>query len=280
MCRGYEGNKIFFDDELKKAFIDFLEESADKHHIHLLSFCVMDNHYHLILQNNGRMSDFFKFLNGKYGALYRKIRGGTGYVFQGRYKSTLIQDETYLRTAIAYVLGNPIRAGITEQYRDYKWSSGYLYFKNSSLSIIDTAFVEELFGSEEQLSEFIESWTETGELQTIKTDLGNLLGEKSAYYRLKQGQNRRKRELSIEHRRKKEEVVSVKAVVRDFIKETGISPSEIDTHTLKGLRLRRKLLVMLKDMSGLTYREIARLNWFKDVKIGSMGKMYSDGKRK
>jgi len=71
----------------------------------------MDNHYHLVLDNSsGKMSEYFKRLNGQYGMYYRKITGGKGYVFQGRFNSTLIEKDAYLLHSIAYLLRNPVRS--------------------------------------------------------------------------------------------------------------------------------------------------------------------------
>lgn len=282
MSRGYEGNSIFGSEEMKGIFLDILATAASRHRVHLLAYCIMDNHYHLVLQNNGRMSDFFKLLNGEFGIHYRRSAGGTGYVFQGRYKSTLIQDDTYLRTAIAYVLANPVRAGIAPQFQNYPWSSGHLYYKGNSLSLVDTAFVENLFDSMENLNEFIGKWGDDSILQVVNTELGGLLGTQSAFHRLKQKQNRRERgeTAADEHRRKSEGFASVQAVVRDFVKATGINPNQVDFHSREGQRVRRELLVQLKERAGLTYREIARLKWFQGVKMNSLGKIYGDGKSK
>jgi len=102
--------------------------------IRLFSYCVMDNHYHLVLENSsGRMSDCLRLLNGQYGMYYRKMYGGKGYVFQSRFKSTIIENDGYLIKSIAYLLQNPVRAGIVAIARNYIWSSvkcGLLLFKS------------------------------------------------------------------------------------------------------------------------------------------------------
>ena len=54
--------------------------------------------------------------SGQYGMIFRKLHGEHGYVFQGRYKSTLIQEDSYLRTAIRYALLNPVRAGLVMKF--------------------------------------------------------------------------------------------------------------------------------------------------------------------
>ena len=112
MNRGHGGEKIFSGSGLKKVFIDILTETSQKLKIKIIAYCLLDNHYHLVLENSsGRLSEFFKHLNGRFGIYYRKKKGGKGYVFQSRFKSEIIQDESYLITVIAYVLMNPVKAG-------------------------------------------------------------------------------------------------------------------------------------------------------------------------
>ena len=73
MNRGYDGNDIFFGNQNKSQFLDYLEGACHQLMIRLFSYCLMDNHYHLVLENSsGRMSDFLKLLNGQYGTYYRK----------------------------------------------------------------------------------------------------------------------------------------------------------------------------------------------------------------
>ncbi len=78
--------------------------------IRLFAYCIMDNHYHLVLENaSDRLSDFQMLLNVQYGMYYRKMEGGKGYVFQSRFKSTLIENDSYLIQSIRYLLRNPVR---------------------------------------------------------------------------------------------------------------------------------------------------------------------------
>ena len=86
MNRGINGDNIFAGSKSKKMFLDIMEGTAKNLKIKILTYCIMANHYHLILENSsGRMSDFFRQLNGNYGMIYRKLYGEHGYVFQGRY---------------------------------------------------------------------------------------------------------------------------------------------------------------------------------------------------
>ncbi|HUT65127.1 MAG TPA: transposase [Spirochaetota bacterium] len=96
MGRGVDGKNIFPNDELKRYFLEIIREKSMQLKIRIFAYCLMDNHYHLILQNSsGMLAGFIGQLNGQYGK-----RGGMGYVFQGRYKSTLIQEYPYLSVSI------------------------------------------------------------------------------------------------------------------------------------------------------------------------------------
>ena len=101
MNRGFNGDDIFVGPQNKSQFLDYLEAISKKYKIRVYTYCMMDNHYHLIIQNTSRkMSEFLKQLNGQYGMFFRKRMGGKGYVFQSRYQSTLIEEESYLQTAL------------------------------------------------------------------------------------------------------------------------------------------------------------------------------------
>jgi putative transposase len=89
--RGHGRERILAGDKDKTVFLNLLNETSKRMKIRVLAFCLMDNHYHLVIENSsGRMADFFKLLNGEYGTYYRRRHGGNGYVFQGRYSHTIV----------------------------------------------------------------------------------------------------------------------------------------------------------------------------------------------
>jgi REP element-mobilizing transposase RayT len=158
MNRGYDGNDIFKDSISKDHFLNYLESASKKLKIRLFAYCIMRNHYHLVLENTtGKLSEFSKLLNGNYGMYYRKRYGGKGYVFQGRFKSTIIENDAYLIQSIAYLLENPVRAGIVSNAEDYTWSSAACYFTKKKPAIVDAEFVNELFGTKEVLFNSVDS---------------------------------------------------------------------------------------------------------------------------
>jgi REP element-mobilizing transposase RayT len=275
MNRGYGGENIFPDDGAKTRFLEILDESSTLYRMRLFVYCIMDNHYHLILQNSsGKLSEFMKYLNGEYGAYFRKRTGGSGYVFQGRFKSTLIQEESYMNVAIIYTLLNPVRALITRNPWDYKWSSINEYFYGKSETFLDREFVRELFGNVSVLKDLLREWRER-DLSVKTTRLGNVLGDEKFIETAKRKFERRKTRSKTARRRLQEHDFELaENVVSDFEKKIGISISEIDTSTRAGTKMRNDLLVLLKERAGLTYTEIVRYPLFQSLKHYSLSHLY------
>ncbi len=281
MNRGINGEKIFSGDKNKIQFLDYLEEFSKKLKIRILFYCLMDNHYHLVLENSsGKMSDFFRHLNGQYGMYYRKTKGETGYVFQGRYKSTLIQNDSYLKMAIGYGLLNPVRAKIVRDFNEYTWSSAKDYFSEETIDIVDSHFVNELFGSKTELSNFLESIS-SKDLPLIQTKYGEILGEKDFIEKAVSKFDRRKKDFGIGMKRIDDRFFEpVEKIFWEFEKKIGIKIEDLDVTNHKGKRLRGELLVRLKDLGGLRYSEITDIPPFDNLKFSSLPRLYKDAKQR
>jgi REP element-mobilizing transposase RayT len=279
MNRGLVGSNIFQGDKLKSYFLNFLSKKSKKLKIRLLAYCIMDNHYHLILQNSsGKLSGFMKQLNGHYGIIYRKNKGERGYVFQGRYKSTLIQEGPYLRMSIVYVLLNPVRAGLVENPYDYKWSSIEEYFIDNKKSIVDKVFIEDIFQSKTTFDELLGEWS-GNDLPVKRTRFGPIIGGEDFKEEAIKRYDRRKSRGASKRTRKEDYILSpADAVIREFENNKGLKLKGIDVNTLKGKRLRSELLVLLKDKTGLTYKEIIEYPIFHSLKYSSLGHLYQRAK--
>ena len=283
MNRGHGRERIFSGNKDKTIFLNLLGMASKRLKIRVLAYCLMDNHYHLVIENSsGRMADFFKLLNGEYGTAYRKRHGGNGYVFQGRFKSTLIQDEGYLLMAISYVLGNPVRVRLVKDFLEYSWSSARAYFNKDDSDLIDNAFVEELYETENKMREHVRFWQERkSELPIMHTELGPVLADEAGVGILKERFERRSGQESLERKRKDDfGFEPIARIYQEFCALHEVDADQIDFDTRHGQRLRRKLLLQLKDRGGLKYREIAKLPEFAGVEMNSLGSLYRYEKSK
>jgi putative transposase len=280
MNRGHGGEKIFAETFLKKTFLDILEAASRKMKMRILAYCLMDNHYHLVVENSsGKLSEFFKLLNGQYGSYYRKKMGGRGYVFQGRFRSEIIQDDSYLINVIAYVLMNPVHAGMVNDFMAYPWSSAADYYRKKS-AICHLEYVRELFGSERNYVSQIQK-SGAKELPVLRTDIGDVIGGESFAEKALQRFERRMEKDSLQRKRQDDHYFEPLAkVIREFEQMKKVNIDEIDISGFAGKRLRGELLIYLKDNCGLTYSEIAEINIFSDIQMTSLGKLYKDASRR
>ncbi len=112
-----------------EMFKHLLAASKQKHPWRLAHYCLMSNHLHLLgqLDQGATLPKLMQFLLFEYSRWYRKQTGYVGHLWQGRYKSPLVTQESYFLEAGRYIERNPVRAGIVERPEDYRWSS-YRYY--------------------------------------------------------------------------------------------------------------------------------------------------------
>jgi putative transposase len=128
--------QIFHDDSDYQLFETILEEVSDITNVDILAYVVMPNHWHLVLRPaaDGELSDFMKRLTVTHTQRYRvKTKTvGEGPVYQGRYKSFLIQEDKHLLTVLRYVERNPIAAKLVADPMEWKYSSLYHRYEGTA----------------------------------------------------------------------------------------------------------------------------------------------------
>jgi REP element-mobilizing transposase RayT len=122
--RGNGRKPIFKDDEDRVVLFNILGEVNERYHWLCHAYCLMDNHYHLIIETpDGNLSKGMRQLNGIYTMRFNKRHDSVGHVFQGRYKAILLQKESHLLEVCRYVVLNPIRSKAARTPGQWKWSS-------------------------------------------------------------------------------------------------------------------------------------------------------------
>ena len=123
-ARGNARQDIFLDDEDRYLFFSVLERVVSRFHLLLHAYCLMDNHYHLLLETpEANLSKALRQLNGVYTQAFNRRHGRVGHVLQGRFKAILVDRTRYLLELCRYVVLNPVRARIVRQPQRYRWSS-------------------------------------------------------------------------------------------------------------------------------------------------------------
>jgi len=128
LSRGNEGRDIFYDDKDRKAFLDVLAEVIDRFEIDVFAFVLMSNHYHLLIRTNrANLSKAMQWLGLTYTRRFNNRHSRAGHLFQGRFKSIVVEDDGYVVELSCYIHRNPLRAGMTKRLVDYRWSSYPVY---------------------------------------------------------------------------------------------------------------------------------------------------------
>ena len=147
-ARGDRQEPIFEDDDDRLVFLDLLAKEVLQQGWVLYAFCLMGNHYHLLLETpEPNLVQGMRRLNGVYTQAFNRRYRRVGHVLQGRYKSILIDKDAYLRELCRYVVLNPVRAGMVASVEDWHWSS---YLPTAGRMPcppwLDAAAVRSLFG--------------------------------------------------------------------------------------------------------------------------------------
>jgi len=118
------GTKYLLAIKTEKLSFFVLKTVIKKYNWLCHAYCLMDNHYHLMIETpDANLSRGMRQLNGIYTQKYNWWHSKTGHIFQGRYKSILVEKENYLLELCRYVVLNPVRANMVEKPDEWKWSS-------------------------------------------------------------------------------------------------------------------------------------------------------------
>jgi len=179
--RGNNRQKVFFAIETRKKYLELVKEYADIWGASVLAYCLMTNHIHLLIKPHqedslakmmqGVSQGYAKYINRRYKR--------TGRLWESRYYSCVVDEESYLWQVARYIERNPKRAGLVRQEEDYPFSSARAHV----LDAPDKVLTEELFDKEERNSyiEFLKTEPTDKEISIIRkaTKIGRPLGDEN-----------------------------------------------------------------------------------------------------
>ena len=274
MNRGNNREAIFLNDEDQDVFLETLKETSKLFGIKILSFCLMTNHYHLLLVTpKANLSRAMRHLNGIYTQRFNRRHKKDGHLFRGRYKAILVQEDEYLTHLIRYIHLNP-----SQDPKNYPYSSHKQYLKAKDLGPwlyvrLGLAFFsskpkEALKAYREFIDLGIDPKTRTfysGKKQA------SILGEPDFLNDVKEKYlfNNKKLSTEIPEERRFSGQVIAKQILRAVAKDFKIK-EDLLYHSRRGEYNKPRLMAitLTRDLSGLTLPEIApifRMNSYKTV---------------
>lgn len=124
ISRGNARQKIFRSDADYQQFLKILGNVAERYSWLVHAYCLLDNHYHLLVETpQPNLSAGMRQLNGIYAQYFSRRHDRPGHLFQGRFKAYVIEKDRYLSELARYIALNPVRAGLVTSPRKWKWSS-------------------------------------------------------------------------------------------------------------------------------------------------------------
>jgi putative transposase len=123
--RGNNRTDVFEDEDDRTAFLEALAKTKERYPFRLFGYCLMTNHFHLLLRPEvgQSISRILQSLTIAHTWRYHKRHHSSGHVWQGRFKSPVVQDDVHLLVVLRYIEANPVRAKIVNDPAEYRWSS-------------------------------------------------------------------------------------------------------------------------------------------------------------
>lgn len=148
MHRGNASIDIFKSNSDREKFLTSLGKAAARYAIKIHAYCLMPNHYHLLIETpEANLSQSIKWINVSYATYFNRKRNRSGHLFQGRYKAIIVHADEYIKQLSRYIHLNPARAQIVAHVKDYPWSSYPAYSGRAKTpEWLETDWLLPLFG--------------------------------------------------------------------------------------------------------------------------------------
>lgn len=138
--RGHNKARLFEDAKDYRVFKKKIRKCKEKYPLEIYHYCLMPNHFHFLLRiaSSNLLPKIIHNISQCYACHYKKRYDHVGYLYQNRYQSYIIENDSYLLTCGRYIERNPVRAGMVVDPSEYPWSSCSYYTKGRADDIICT----------------------------------------------------------------------------------------------------------------------------------------------
>lgn len=186
--RGNNRQPVFIDDADFDKYLELLKRYKGRYGFKFYHYVLVNNHIHLLLETSekGTVSKIMQGITLAHTRYFNRKYGNVGHVWQGRFKSPVIEKDSYLLHCGRYIELNPVRAGLVQDPGEYRWSSYRFYAYGEPNELLDTDFLYETLGENEsecrvRYREFVGDGVPEETLKQIRQSITNnhILGQDS-----------------------------------------------------------------------------------------------------
>jgi len=279
MTRGDRRQAIFLEDKDRLKFLEYLEEGADRYGVLVHCYVLMANHFHLVVTTpKANLSKWMHQLKTAYTVYFNRRHGMVGHLFHGRFKSIIVEAESYLLELSRYLHLSPVREerlreGTPEQRRErlrsYTWSSyrGYAglgkynrFVKSKAIEVVFESFT----GQEWNPIQY-RRWVEEGLIKELADPFEavrwqQVLGNKDFLQQIKDRWNQKEiKPRAYSQKRAWSAELGAEEILKKVAKYFGMKSKEILDRGNRRNAARRCAMVLCWDLSGMNHREISDL---------------------
>jgi REP element-mobilizing transposase RayT len=263
--RGNSKEKIYLNDRDKEKFLEYLEKAAERFSVIFHGYCLMSNHYHLLVQTpDSNLSRAMQWINVSYATYFNRKRDRHGHLFQGRFKAILIDADEYLKHLSRYIHLNPVRAKMVSSPSEYQWSSYSAFIgKQKPPQFLETDWLLSTFGkNKKQARQSYRDFVEKVDPKSLENPSdqvceGFLLGDSNFLKWVKETfLSDREDQKEISQLKKLKPRIAVEDVVLSVADQFECSTEQITAKGRKNNKAREVAIYLARDMCGLSCKQL------------------------
>lgn len=158
--RGAHRARIFFSDDNYRYCLRLLKKYGRKYQITIIAYCLMPNHYHLLLRQDGdtSLSHFISVLFNAYVQAINRQTQHSGTLFAGRFRAVHVDKEGYLLHLCRYIHANPVKAGLAATPADWPYANYLEWMGALPGTLVDVAFIDHYFPERQAYAAFVRDY--------------------------------------------------------------------------------------------------------------------------
>ncbi|HOW52925.1 MAG TPA: transposase [bacterium] len=257
--RGHRKEKIFRRIADREVFLEKLIAARRKFGIIVHAYCLMDNHFHLLIETpNANLARAMHTFHASYANWFRVKYQLVGSVFQGRYKAVLVERDDYLVRLSAYIHLNPVRARLVDEPEEHRWSSYGQYLSGAATELLSPATVLKYAGGPENYQTIIDRMQGEDILPEEMYGRNALIGGDDFRAKMREQVAERAADANELPEYRGLRQVTPEVVEKAVCTAFGVKKSDLTKKYERG-EARRVYLYLLKRRTALTLAEIGRL---------------------